>query len=107
VQGVCRGYAATLKDLRSRRCYATLYRTKNVLFVDQWHPRDDFLELIFDIPADWSASAWVAPITMTEQVFTASYDVDRLAAEALDYYIGAIQKATETYIHVRRDRFVF
>ena len=44
---------------------------------------------------------------MIEDVFTASYDLDRLAAEALDYWIGAIQKATETYVHIRRDRFVF
>jgi hypothetical protein len=100
-------HSALLKDLRSRRVYARLYRMGNGLFVDRWHPKDEFLEAIFDVPADWSASAWGLPSVMSEDSDTASYDLDRLAAETLDYWIGSIQKATETYVHIRRDRFVF
>jgi hypothetical protein len=96
-----------LKDKTSARVYARLHRIGDWLFVDEWHPREGFLSLNFGIPVDWSASAWTTPLAEIGDVMTASYDLDRLAAEALDYYIGAIQKATETYIHVRRDRFVF
>jgi hypothetical protein len=105
----CRGreQVVMLKDLRSRRPYLTLYRWRNSLHVEDWHPRGDFLALIFGIPADWSASAWELPFVSIMDVHTASYDLDRLAAETLDYWIGAIRKATETYVHVRRDRFVF
>jgi hypothetical protein len=106
-EGWTTGYTAMLRDLGSRRGYATLYRMNNSLFVHDWHPREDFLQVTFDIPADWSVSAWGLPTVMIEDVFTASHDLDRLAAEALDYWIGAIQKATETYVHIRRDRFVF
>jgi hypothetical protein len=98
---------AMLKDLRSGRLYAVFYRWENSLWVIDWHPREGHLDLNFDIPADWSASAWDIPQAMIEDTFTASYDLDRLVAEALDYWIGAIQKATEAYIHIRRDRFVF
>jgi hypothetical protein len=98
---------AMLKDLRSRRPYLTLYRWDKSLWLTGWHPHEKNLDLVFNIPADWSAAAWGIPSAMIEDVFTASYDLDRLAAEALDYWIGAIQKATETYVHIRRDRFVF
>jgi hypothetical protein len=99
--------AAMLKDRRSGRIYAQMYRLRDCLLVHEWHLKEGSLYLHFDIPADWSGSAWGLPFTSIEDVHTASYDLDRLAAEALDYRIGAIQKATETYVHVRRDRFVF
>ena len=96
-----------LKDLRSRRPYLTLYRWDKSLWARGWHPRGTDLDLLFDIPADWSAAAWGLPFVSIEDMMTASYDLNRLAAAALDYWIGAIQKATETYVHIRRDRFVF
>jgi hypothetical protein len=98
---------AMLRDLRSRRPYATLYRWGTSLWVESWHPREANLDLHFDIPADLSVSAWGIPSAMIQDIFAASYDLDRLAAEALDYWIGAIQRATETYVHIRLDRFVF
>jgi hypothetical protein len=105
----CRGVEskAMLRDLRSRRPYAVLHRWGPTLWVESWHPREVNLDLHFDIPADWSASAWEVPGAMIHDIFSVSYDLDRLVAETLDYWIGAIQRATETYIHIRRDRFVF
>jgi hypothetical protein len=102
-----RDNAAMLKDLGSGRTHVELHRLDDWLFVEKWHPKEASLSLAFDIPADWSASAWDAPLATIDDVMMASYDLDRLAAEALDDWIGAIQKATETYIHIRRDRFVF
>jgi hypothetical protein len=105
----CGGHAhrVMLRDLRSRRPYLTMYRWTDRLWVTDWHPRETDLDLLFDIPADWSAAAWGLPFVCIEDIITASYDLDRLAAEALDYWVGAIQKAAETYVHIRRDRFVF
>jgi hypothetical protein len=100
-------YAAMLKDKRSGRVHAELCRIGDRLMVQDWHPRQGLLHLIFTIPADWSASAWELPFTARDDDHSASYDLDRLAAEALDYRLGALRKSTETYIHVRRDRFVF
>jgi hypothetical protein len=105
----CRGQESKvmLRDLRSRRPYLTMYRWKDGLWVTDWHPRETFLTLLFDVPTDWSAAPWASRYVSIEDTHTASYDLDRLAAETLDYWIGAIRKATETYVHIRRDRFVF
>jgi hypothetical protein len=64
--------------------------------------------MFLTMPADWSAAPWELPrTTIYGDTVSASYDLDRLAAQTLDYWLGSIQKATETYVHVRRDRFVF
>jgi hypothetical protein len=97
-------YGALLKDVRSHRAYATLSRLGGrTLCVDSWHPREDFLSVMLAIPADWAAAPWAVEFVSIEDSHTASHDIDRLAAEACDYWIGGIQRATATYCHIRRD----
>src|SRR3954452_14514198 len=52
-------YSAMLKDKDSGQVHARLCSLGcNSLVVDHWHPHVSFLELIFGIPADWSAAPW-------------------------------------------------
>jgi hypothetical protein len=64
--------------------------------------------LLFNLRTDdWSASRWPCPTATLEDLVALTHDLDRLAAKTLDYWLGTIQRTTETFIHIRRDRFVF
>jgi hypothetical protein len=64
--------------------------------------------MLFEIPVDWSAAAWKSPFVMINcETFTASDELEVLVARSLDHWLGQIQRATETYCHIRRDGFVF
>jgi hypothetical protein len=97
----------SLKDVRTRRTYLRLSRGGHSLWADDWHQRDETLGLVFGIPLDWTATPWRLPFTSSFDRISASHDLDRLAAESLDHWIGVIRGAMETYIFVRRDRFIF
>jgi hypothetical protein len=108
------GRLARLKDLGSGTLYAWMFRYGEALFVGGWHPREARLILSFAITGDWSVSAWgVLGATIGDasaasyDLDAASYDVTRLVAEAFDHWIGETRKATQTYVHIRCDRFVF
>jgi hypothetical protein len=76
--------------------------------VREWHPKRRDCLVMLTPPADWTAGMWrVVTITVRGVTRSATAALERLAASALDRRIDAIQRTTETYIHIRRDRFIF
>jgi hypothetical protein len=100
-------YGVMLKDRTSHLVYAELSRLGvNCLEVEGWHQRELGLSLTFEIPADWSGGAWETPVASIQDTFSATAELDALAAATLDYWLGSIDKATHTYCHIRRDVFI-
>jgi hypothetical protein len=94
-RGCC---AVRLRDGVTGRVHAELTRLDGGrLRVAEWHPRREELLLIFDIPAARTA-AWGIPIVAIGDISSISPDLDRLAAEALDYWLGVIRASGESYI---------
>jgi hypothetical protein len=91
-----------LKDKLTERVHVELIRLGSVrLQVTDWHPRREGLVLAFDIPADWATAPWGLPDVRIGDCSSISPDLDRLAAEALDHWIGVIRASGESYITER------
>jgi hypothetical protein len=73
-----------------RRSVLTLSRLHGSLVAEGWHPRCPALTAIFDVPDDWSGSPWRLSVVMGDDLFPTSYDLERLAVEALDHHLGEI-----------------
>jgi hypothetical protein len=102
------GQSALLKMRNTGRICGDFSRLgADILEVDDWHPKERHLSILFAVPADWAAGPWGVACVSISDSFSASAELDALAAAACDLYFGMIQKATETYCHIRRDQFIF
>jgi hypothetical protein len=100
-------YGVFLLDRKTHIVYAELSRMgPRMLQVSHWHPRERFLDLIFELPADWAAGTWAGPCTCIMDQFSSSPDLDALAMASCDRFLGLIQQATETCCLIRRDVFI-
>jgi hypothetical protein len=50
---------------------------------------------------------WTVEEVMIDEIFSTTLELDALAAEACDTMVRMVNDPAETYIHVRRDGFVF
>src|SRR4051794_28655270 len=44
------------------------------IFVGEWHRKDTFLTVVFDVPARWHFGGWMVNTVMSEDIFCASAD---------------------------------
>jgi hypothetical protein len=98
-------YGAFLRDCESHRAYARLLRLGENVVISGWHPCESNLTITFSRPADWTAGAWPIALVQIDGVYSSTAELDALVAISCDEFIGAIQKATETYCLIRRDVF--
>jgi hypothetical protein len=100
-------YHAILRDSKSHRVYAEVHRMgADNLIVQEWHPHDTGLAIIFGLPADWTAAPWSVELVQIADIFSSTTELDALVIASCDRFIGAIQKATDTYCLIRRDLFI-
>jgi hypothetical protein len=99
-------FSAMLRDRQSHHVHAELYRMgPNTLMVEGWHPHDPYLCISFDVPADWAAGAWTVREAVSEDMFSATAELDALVAASCERRIGLVQDPAETYCLIRRDVF--
>ena len=100
-------YSAMLRDRRSHCVYAELSRRgPGTLIVEEWHPHDPLLRVEFGLPADWAAGAWTVTRVVSDDMCSATAELDALAAASCERRIGLVQNPAETYCLIRRDVFL-
>jgi hypothetical protein len=104
------GHAAMLRDRSSHLVYGSIDRLgDDCLDVSEWHPHDYRplpISIIFGIPPDWTVSPWTISHVSMCDVFSTTTELDLLASRTCDFWFAAIQKSTDTYIHIQRDQFL-
>jgi hypothetical protein len=72
------------------------------LHVFGWHPKDRFVEVVFDLPERWRGAEWtVAFAAIMGDLFSGSADLERLVASRCDRIVGRglASEADDIHIH--------